>query len=53
MGYIKSGKDQGANCVLGGNKWGDKGYYIGNNLFKLIKKNYFYYKKFYSFNFLS
>jgi aldehyde dehydrogenase (NAD+) len=37
MGYIKSGKDQGANCVLGGNKWGDKGYYIEPTIFTDVK----------------
>jgi acyl-CoA reductase-like NAD-dependent aldehyde dehydrogenase len=28
MGYIKSGKDEGATCLLGGDRHGQEGYFI-------------------------
>merc|ERR1712087_677958 len=28
MGYIASGKEDGAKCVLGGKRLGDKGFYV-------------------------
>lgn len=33
MGYINSGKEQGATVYLGGNKWGQDGYYIEPTIF--------------------
>ena len=33
MGYIKSGKEEGAKCVLGGNRHGSKGYFIEPTIF--------------------
>jgi aldehyde dehydrogenase (NAD+) len=33
MKYIKSGKKQGATCLLGGERIGDKGYYIQPTIF--------------------
>jgi aldehyde dehydrogenase (NAD+) len=33
MGYIEKGKAEGANCVLGGKRLGDKGYYVAPTIF--------------------
>jgi aldehyde dehydrogenase (NAD+) len=33
MGYIDAGKKEGAKCVTGGDRWGDKGYFIEPTLF--------------------
>ena len=33
MGYIESGKAEGAKCLLGGNRLGDKGYYVAPTIF--------------------
>jgi aldehyde dehydrogenase (NAD+) len=33
LGYIESGKKEGAKCVTGGDRWGDKGYFIEPTLF--------------------
>jgi len=33
MGYIEIGKKEGAKCVTGGDRWGDKGYFIEPTLF--------------------
>ncbi|KAI8369237.1 aldehyde dehydrogenase domain-containing protein [Radiomyces spectabilis] len=33
MGYIEAGKKEGATCVLGGKRWGDKGYFIEPTIF--------------------
>ena len=33
MGYIDAGKKEGAKCVTGGERWGDKGYFIEPTLF--------------------
>eukprot|EP01060_Flectonema_neradi_P004067 TRINITY_DN1268_c15_g1_i1.p1 TRINITY_DN1268_c15_g1~~TRINITY_DN1268_c15_g1_i1.p1 ORF type:complete len:515 (+),score=146.39 TRINITY_DN1268_c15_g1_i1:52-1596(+) len=32
-GYIKKGKEEGANCILGGKKGNDKGYFIQPTIF--------------------
>ncbi len=37
MDYIESGKREGANCVLGGKRYGDKGYYIEPTVFTDVK----------------
>src|SRR5438477_8250312 len=33
MSYIDAGKKEGAQCLTGGGRWGDKGYYIEPTLF--------------------
>jgi aldehyde dehydrogenase (NAD+) len=33
MSYIQKGKADGANCVMGGNRFGDRGYYIEPTIF--------------------
>ncbi len=33
MGYIQKGKQEGANCVIGGNRFGDRGYFIEPTIF--------------------
>jgi aldehyde dehydrogenase (NAD+) len=33
MGYIEAGKKEGAKCVTGGDRWGEKGYFIEPTLF--------------------
>lgn len=33
MGYIKDGKDSGAKIVTGGERYGDKGYFIQPTIF--------------------
>ncbi|KAI9264385.1 aldehyde dehydrogenase domain-containing protein [Phascolomyces articulosus] len=33
MGYIESGKEEGATCLLGGNRVGDSGYFIEPTIF--------------------
>jgi aldehyde dehydrogenase (NAD+) len=33
LGYIDKGKKQGANCLTGGNRFGDKGFYIEPTVF--------------------
>lgn len=33
MGYIDAGKKEGAKCVTGGDRWGDRGYFIEPTLF--------------------
>lgn len=37
MDLIKSGKDQGANLVTGGERIGDKGYFIAPTVFADVK----------------
>ncbi|KAI9488521.1 aldehyde dehydrogenase domain-containing protein [Zychaea mexicana] len=37
MGYIKAGKDEGATCYMGGNRLGDKGYFIEPTVFTDVK----------------
>ncbi|MFO0942913.1 MAG: aldehyde dehydrogenase family protein [Pirellulales bacterium] len=33
MSYIEKGKQEGANCVIGGNRFGDRGYFIEPTIF--------------------
>jgi len=33
MGYIEAGKKEGANCVIGGERHGDRGYFIKPTVF--------------------
>jgi aldehyde dehydrogenase (NAD+) len=37
LGYITAGKEGGAKCVAGGEKLGDKGYYIKPTVFSDVK----------------
>jgi aldehyde dehydrogenase (NAD+) len=37
MNYIQSGKDEGAECILGGGRSGEKGYYVEPTVFKNVK----------------
>lgn len=37
MSYIESGKDQGAKLVAGGNRAGEKGFYIEPTVFADVK----------------
>jgi aldehyde dehydrogenase (NAD+) len=37
LGYIESGKQQGAKCLTGGKRFGDRGYYIEPTLFTDVK----------------
>lgn len=37
MGFIESGKEQGARCVSGGERHGDKGYFIRPTIFADVK----------------
>ncbi|KAG0139641.1 hypothetical protein CROQUDRAFT_666206 [Cronartium quercuum f. sp. fusiforme G11] len=37
MGYIKSGKDEGAKCLLGGKQLGKEGYFIEPTVFTDVK----------------
>ena len=37
LGYIESGKQQGARCVTGGERFGSKGYYIKPTVFADVK----------------
>lgn len=37
MSYIKSGKDQGAKLVAGGDRVGEKGYFIEPTVFADVK----------------
>ncbi len=37
LGYIEVGKKQGAQCVTGGGRWGQKGYYVEPTLFTEVK----------------
>ncbi|XP_072939204.1 aldehyde dehydrogenase X, mitochondrial-like isoform X1 [Epargyreus clarus] len=39
LGYIKAGKAEGARCVTGGDKIGDKGYYIQPTVFADVTDN--------------
>jgi len=39
MGYIQSGKDQGAKLVLGGERHGNKGYFIKPTIFADVQDN--------------
>lgn len=37
MGYINSGKDEGAICHLGGDRFGSEGYFINPTIFTDVK----------------
>jgi len=37
MGYIKSGKDEGATCLIGGDREGQEGYFIQPTIFTEVK----------------
>lgn len=37
LGYIASGKEQGARCVAGGERFGEKGYFIQPTIFADVK----------------
>ena len=37
MGYIRLGREQGAECVTGGKRWGERGYFIEPTLFANVK----------------
>jgi aldehyde dehydrogenase (NAD+) len=37
MGYIQSGKEQGATCILGGDRHGTEGYFINPTIFTNVK----------------
>ncbi len=39
LGYIKSGKEQGARCVTGGERFGSRGYFIKPTVFAEVKDN--------------
>lgn len=39
LGYIEAGKEGGARCVAGGDKVGDKGYYIKPTVFADVTDN--------------
>lgn len=36
LGLIEKGKKEGANCEIGGKRWGDKGYYIEPTVFSNV-----------------
>lgn len=36
LGYIESGKQEGAKCETGGKRWGDKGYYVEPTVFSNV-----------------
>jgi len=37
LSYIETGKAEGAKCLLGGNRLGDKGYYVAPTVFSEVK----------------
>jgi len=37
MGYIQSGKEQGAKCILGGDGYGTEGYFVNPTIFTDVK----------------
>lgn len=39
MGYIESGKKEGATCYMGGNRWGNEGYFIEPTIFTDVKED--------------
>ena len=48
MGYIQSGKDDGAKCIIGGDRHGTEGYFINPTIFtdvtadmKIVKEEIF------------
>ncbi|KAI8972382.1 aldehyde dehydrogenase domain-containing protein [Pilobolus umbonatus] len=39
MGYIESGKKEGATCYMGGKRWGDDGYFIEPTVFTDVNRD--------------
>jgi aldehyde dehydrogenase (NAD+) len=39
MGYIEAGKKEGATCYMGGNRWGNEGYFIEPTVFTNVKED--------------
>jgi aldehyde dehydrogenase (NAD+) len=39
MKYITLGKDEGAKCIIGGERWGSKGYFIKPTIFTEVQDN--------------
>ncbi|ORE09080.1 aldehyde dehydrogenase [Rhizopus microsporus var. microsporus] len=39
MGYIESGKKEGATCYMGGQRWGNEGYYIEPTVFTDVRQD--------------
>ncbi|GAA5804241.1 aldehyde dehydrogenase domain-containing protein [Helicostylum pulchrum] len=39
MGFIDTGKKEGATCFMGGERWGDEGYYIEPTVFTNVKED--------------
>ncbi|KAG1472186.1 hypothetical protein G6F56_001694 [Rhizopus delemar] len=39
LGYIETGKKEGATCYLGGNRWGDEGYFIEPTVFTDVNED--------------
>ena len=39
MGYIKSGKDEGATVEIGGDRHGDKGYFVQPTIFSNVRSD--------------
>ena len=39
MGYIDSGKKEGARCIAGGERHGNKGFYIKPTVFADVKED--------------
>lgn len=37
MKFIEAGKKEGANCIIGGTRAGDKGYFINPTVFTGVK----------------
>jgi aldehyde dehydrogenase (NAD+) len=37
LGYIDAGKSEGAQCVTGGKRWGERGYYVEPTVFTNVK----------------
>ena len=42
MSYIESGKKEGATCLMGGERLGDKGYFIKPTIFTDVVKKFFF-----------
>jgi aldehyde dehydrogenase (NAD+) len=39
LGYVEKGQKQGANLVVGGKRWSDKGYFVEPTIFDNVKDN--------------
>jgi aldehyde dehydrogenase (NAD+) len=39
LGYVEAGKQDGATLVVGGKKWGSKGYFVESTVFADVKDN--------------